>query len=745
MTDAVEDSLDSLFAPEDEDEGVGEGSVDPWLVLVVDDDRAVHDATSYALDRFSVDGRPIELVTAYSARAAFDILAERRDIAVALVDVVMETEHAGLDLVDAIRGDLKLDKLRIILRTGQPGTAPELDVIRRYDINDYRSKAELTAHRLQSSVINALRTHGYIDKIEEGRAGLRRIIDSTSQLMQRRGIRELSAGVIRHLAALIGTAPEGLLAISHDHGAGEDGLEVIAAAGAHEGLIGQPLAAWPAEPAVALVRAAVERRQHIIGDGAIALYIDLPHAESVVVYAEGDGGPREVDRHLLELFATNIGIGFENARLFERTRFLAYRDPLTGLLNRVGFRERLDEALAHDDPFTLVLIDADGFQEFNDGLGHTVGDKVLIGIAERLRAWLPEGAVLGRDHSDNFSVLLPGETAAQAERRAEALSAVFEPPVVVEGNALPVGVTAGAASYPEHARGGRHLHALAGTALAIAKKRARGRWISFSRDFEEQLKRRIGITRRLRPALAAGEFRLAFQPQIDLRTGRPIAAEALLRWPQPDGRFISPAEFVPAAETAGLISVLGDWVLGESAAQLAAWRGEGLDVSVAVNVSIQQAMSADFAPRLLDLLAEHAIPAGLFEVEITESLAASNVERLKACVAALRRGGVSVALDDFGTGYSSLSYLQELPVNVLKLDRSFIVKLEAGQRSIAFARTLVGMARTLEMNVVAEGVETAGQSELLREIGADVAQGYYFAKPMMVDDAGAFFRAAKCV
>lgn len=421
----------------------------------------------------------------------------------------------------------------------------------------------------------------------------------------------------------------------------------------------------------------------------------------------------------------------------EELEFLARHDSLTGLPNRLLFAEQLqaaiDESARQQQQLAVLFIDLDRFKNINDSLGHRAGDRMLQTVAIALRALLPAGSQLYRQGGDEFIVLLPQTNADAAMSVAQQLKESLGEPLVDDDSTFLTTASIGISLFPNDAKDGETLLRHADAAM-YATKALGGNAIRFhTPQMDERLNLRISLETRLRKALQDNCFELHFQPKVSLAGGRLVGAEALLRWR--DGEtMIPPDQFIPVAEECGLIVPIGDWVIERASRQLAEWRQSYGEVPpIAINLSPRQFWRPSVSQRILETLAEHGLPTSAMEVEVTESVVldpgGDGVEQL----ARLRAAGIGIALDDFGTGYSSLSYLQRLPVGTLKIDRAFINGLiqEGEERgSEPLVRAIIAMAHSLSLEVVAEGVETQTQWEILAGLGCDVVQGYLVSRPL---------------
>jgi diguanylate cyclase (GGDEF)-like protein/PAS domain S-box-containing protein len=443
-------------------------------------------------------------------------------------------------------------------------------------------------------------------------------------------------------------------------------------------------------------------------------------------------------------FAGYRGVGRDvsgKRRAEERMRHQALHDELTGLPNRNLLQDRLRQALAHARrggwQVGVLLLDLDDFKDVNDTLGHPAGDRLLRAIAERLAGVIRASDTLARLGGDEFAIVQPGpgcspDGAAELARR---LIGALEAPLSLDGQELRVGASVGVAIAPGDGEDADELVRRADLALYRAKTDGRGRHQFFEAALDAAVQARKRLESELRRAVARGEFVLHYQPQLDLATGGPAGVEALVRWRHPERGLVGPAEFVPLAETCGLIGPLGAWVLDEACRQARDWERRGSPTRVAVNLSPAQLRQAGGVPRAVDeALRRHGLDARWLELEITESVLLDRSDgTTDRALQELAARGVRLALDDFGTGYSSLSHLRRLPVATIKVDRSFVRGIGRDQDDEALVRAIVALGRNLGKRVVAEGVESQAQLALLRQLGCDAAQGFLLGRPQEAD------------
>ncbi|MGE5470077.1 MAG: EAL domain-containing protein [Bacteroidota bacterium] len=428
----------------------------------------------------------------------------------------------------------------------------------------------------------------------------------------------------------------------------------------------------------------------------------------------------------------------------ERMRHIAQHDPLTGLPNRLALLMRLaqllPEARRHQWTLAIMFLDLDRFKIINDTLGHSIGDEMLREVAARLSRSVRESDMVARIGGDEFVILLPDiASAAVAATVAGKVLTAFANPITVDGVELHTSPSIGISIFPDDGLDGDTILKNADTAMYCAKAAGRNNYQFYAAEMNLAATERLDLERKLRQALLREEFALAFQPQLMAGDQRPVGVEALVRWHHPTDGVIPPIKFIPIAEETGLIVALGEWVLRTACHEMKRWLDAGLPpIKVAVNVSARQLRRRDFLETVAGALVESDLPPHLLELEVTESVAMDNPEESIRLLQAIRQMGVSIAIDDFGTGYSSLAYLKRLPIDYLKIDRSFVADIEHDLNDRAIAFGTIALAHSLGLEVIAEGVETEDQLELLRTNGCDEIQGYFFSPPLQPAAAFAY-------
>ena len=418
----------------------------------------------------------------------------------------------------------------------------------------------------------------------------------------------------------------------------------------------------------------------------------------------------------------------------DQIAYLATHDPLTGLANRSALRDALAAMLARNargEELAVLCLDLDRFKPVNDSLGHAAGDELLRCVAARLQAHVRDTDVVARIGGDEFAVLQCGVSQpASSSALARRLIAALQEPFEIEGQRAEIGTSIGIAIAPFDGQDPEALLKSSDLAMYRAKSDGRGLLRYFEPAMDQQIQLRRGLESDLRRALARGEFHLAYQPQVDVKSGRVIGVEALLRWTHPGRGPVAPSDFIGLAEETGLIVPIGQWVLAQACRQARAWPDP---VSVAVNVSAVQFSKGTLLHDVTQALADSGLPASRLEIEITESVLIKDQRLALALLKDLQSLGVRVAMDDFGTGYSSLSTLRSFPFDRIKIDRSFVRDVESSPESQSIVRAVAGLGRSLGMAVTVEGVETPGQLATVCREGCTEVQGYLFSRPVAAE------------
>ncbi|GAB5379995.1 MAG: EAL domain-containing protein [Aliiglaciecola sp.] len=730
-----------IFLEEDESQET-ETIFGRWNVLVVDDDEEIHSVTRLALSDLKLNDKKLHFHHAYSGQQALKIMEQMGNrLAIVLLDVVMETDDAGLVVARKMREELNLMEPRIILRTGQPGYAPEESVIKEYDINDYKTKTELTRSKLVTTIIASLRSYQQILTINQSRIGLEKIIHSSANLLEEHSVKGFCEGIVTQISSLIGLDAGGVVCaragavLDRD----DNGVYILGAAGEFAQYINESLENVHDKKVVDSVNLCLKSKQHVYEGDYSVLYLNSSGYEAAVFLNVRDQ-ISPIHQKLLEVFLSSISVGYENVNLFHQLRNAAIRDWLTKLPNRNEFINMLDEtkAVEDEDANVVALLDINHFSDVNDGLGQDAGNNLLKAVAQRIQDSFGESVRMGRIGADVFG-LIGGENFINPER----INQLFAIPFKAGDHTLPINITMGLCKLINDTCSGIDLLKQTNIALNRAKKDLNTNFGFYEPEMEEKTTWRLGMVRQLRTDFQARLLEVWYQPQIDLVTERIVGMEALLRWPSKDSGFISPAVFVPLAEYSGLIIEIGAWVLEESCRRLKELTSNGFsDVRVAVNISMPQFRDPEFVQMVKNCITKHQVDPEQIELEITESVVMDEPQIVVESLKDLKSFGVTIAIDDFGKGFSSLSYLQQLPLDRLKVDRSFINEIKPNQTAF-IAETIVTLGNKLGLQTIAEGIEKREQASYMLKLGCDEAQGFLYAKPMRFDELVEFLDSYK--
>ncbi len=481
----------------------------------------------------------------------------------------------------------------------------------------------------------------------------------------------------------------------------------------------------------------------LLSDGAVTqVECRLLHADGSWVMLEAIGRNCLNDPGI-NGFIINARDITERKAMEEKLRYQALFDTLTDLPNRACLLEQLEQTLSQKnveiDSLALLVLDIDRFKEINDTFGHGVGDVLLKQVGERLRRVAQGQDIVARLGGDEFAILLQGACEEIATRTAQHIHILLEEPFLIDGHTLQVGVSIGAALYPTHGCNSLTLLRRADIAMYTAKQTHK-EFTFYEAQFDQNSPQRLDLIGALRHAVIANEFMLYYQPKAAIKTGMIQSAEALIRWQHPTRGLVFPDQFIPLAEQTGLITSLTPWILETAIRQCRDWREHGIDLEVAVNLSMWDLHNTSLFSIISSLFERYQVPPDRLRIELTESSMMADPDHTLGVLKRLALLGVQSSIDDFGTGYSSLAYLKRLSANELKIDRSFVQHITETEADEAIVRSTVTMAHNLGLQVVAEGVEDAASLHLLEDLDCDIAQGYYLSRPLAVQNFEAWLR-----
>ena len=731
----------------------------PPRILAVDDDPVFRRSIAFALDGYRFQGREVELLQAGSAAEALALIERHPDIAVILLDVVMEDDEAGLRLVRHLRGTLGRREIRIVLLTGQPGMAPMHDVMRDLDVDEYWHKTELGSERLEALLSANLRSHQSILREQQGRRRFERLLAAVDRASHGQDLTGLARQLLDDVAALLETEPAGVVAMWPPH---TTGPLVIGAAGAQAELQGLPLVADPApdDDALAALAARIERAlggaqteppdeterpELLLGlhpgpmpRQALRSGADAAHQTLFALWVPRPRVPDAAEREMVRLLAANVGAQMHRLDLIAQLDRIAYQDPLTGLPNRNGLLRRMHAAGDRLSTMVLQFEDVDQFSNLNLMLGFETANRLLQALAERLREEAGPDVMVARVDNDTFALLGPHDQLVHQlyRDRTEGITVSdghFSAVLHLTGAQVDLSLVQGP---PEETL------ATARYLLNDAKRHGWGQQVAYQPGMEAQARDNYRLGQALHEALRAGEIRIALQPQVWLHDGSLKGFEALARWTDRRGREVPPLTFIALAEASGHISALFHQVLQQSCH---AWRvldtlGLG-HLRIAVNLSAQQLADPALAQDIAARCSAAGVPADAIELEVTESAMMVDPDGATVQLDRLRQLGFEIALDDFGTGFSSLARLRGFDLDWIKIDRAFLDEIGQRPDEETLPNMIVSLSRQLGLKSLAEGVETDAQRRWLTRSGCQAAQGMLIGRPMPVSELPGWLRS----
>jgi diguanylate cyclase (GGDEF)-like protein/PAS domain S-box-containing protein len=854
----------------------------PWKLMIIDDEKVLHALTRLVFDGFTFKGRTLQLISAYSGKEAKRLIQQHPDIHVMLLDVVMETEDAGLKFVHYVRNELKNQFVRIILRTGQPGQAPENKVIIEYDINDYKEKSDLTAQKLVTAVTAALRSYNDLKTIEQlvtSNDQLEQLVSertcelqTINQQLEKEIEERIQAeedlklskdrllSIINNSTALIGLKDtkgqyilvnrqyEALFNVNNQNIQGKTDYDLLPTEVAdrlvendkkvleaskhlqfeeempHEdGLHTYISVKFPlfdtqgipyrvcsistditerkrSEEKMRQLSSALEQTADIVlitdkngiieyvnqgfervtgyrkveaqgrkpailnsGKQSRAFYKTLwetilggevfsdifinRNKEGGIFYEEKTITPlKDSKGNITHFIATGKDISKRMAN-HERILLLAHHDGLTNLPNRLLLEDRLKQAVArmrwHKRSVALFFMDMDRFKIINDTLGHEVGDQVLQTVSKRLLDCVREGDTVARIGGDEFAIIL-NDIASKDDILpiAQHLLENMAQPFICNERELFISSSIGISLFPTDGEDTQTLLKKADIAMYQAKAQGGNNYRFYTKEDDEKAAARLSLETSLRRALEKEEFIIHYQPQLDLRTGKIVGVEALLRWQPPKLNMVAPMHFIPLMEEVGLILPVGEWVLRNVCQQGKIWQDVGSPLQrIAVNISSYQLQQQDLVKKIERILQETGFKAQNLVLEISETVLVKNVTETAHALQQLHETGVVLAIDNFGTGSSSMNYLKRLPFNMLKIDNSLMSEISDNPNNAAICAGIITLAHGLKLKVIAEGVETLEQLEVLKAQGCDEIQGYFCSHPIATEAIAKFIHS----
>ena len=715
-----------------------------WVVLSVEDNQPYQDVLESALQEVVFEGRKIEILRASSAASAATILSKRQDISVILLDIVMETDDAGFYLIDTIRNVIGDELIRIVVLTGQPGVKPHDNAINEYNISEYWNKTDLSADKLKSVVVSNLRTWQLSQELKIARRGLQMIVDASRSLTARQDTSEFAHTVLEEIARVINVPNTGGIVCIVKTGIESLQLAPIVAASSHfreliDARLESVFSLYNDDRQQRVEKAVFEAwqtQQHIFESDFTLLFFDTSEHDDKQYIMLVDS-PHALDSNhlnLLQAFAENISSGFINQALMNKLSQLAYLDTPTGIHNFNWLaRELGQQSTYHLNNSSLVLFRLLNYDTAEMMAGHDYANKMFKAFSLFIKEQLPQHYLLAVWDRETIALVFTLDNKPSEEK----LKAIRNTTMEMDELDIQLQFQIGTMDFKDtQSLSLAEVLVLANTALGKARSSGIDVY-NFDYALIQRLANRMRILTALKKALTTKEaFFLVLQPKVNLATGKPVGFEALLRWRMEDNTLCPPSEFIPIAEASGLSLEISEMVLAKTIEVIQRLQQEGYSLPVSFNLANSDVVSPIIFNEIHRCINEHEIDASLLDIEVTETQATEDYTVINPLLRSFINKGVGVSIDDFGTGYSSLSQLADLAATTIKLDQKFVNDLtsENKDKALHIVQMIARLAERFAFKLVAEGVETEEQRQLLIDNGYEHAQGYYFAKPMPLDE-----------
>ena len=722
-----------VFAAEEEQ---ADTELKAWKILTVEDDLDYQNALVNSLKELKAkDGYKYELLTANSVPEAALALSMHPDIALIFIDVVMEEDDSGLRLVNTIREVIGNAEMRIVLLTGQPGFAPESDIMKVLDIDEYWNKSDISAEKLQSIVNSNMRTWEYISQIKSAKQGLQLVLDASRSINGKHDMASFSYAVLKEISNILKITEGGGIFCSSNVNPGSESL-ILSTHGCFSGTKGQPVE--PNLPAEMLqdFKQATRERRHIFSKNHSVFFFETHTLQGqdtdYITIVKSDNPINEQNEYLLKVFSENVSTGFANISLLNRLTELAYTDVSLNLQNRNWLTREIKNMNAHERLKTrLVIFDIYQFDEKAFTFGNDFCNKLMKlvhqSIVDSFAKYEPRIALISNktfgmlvsvdfDISDAISYF-------QNKQKFE----IEQVKQYIDVRILELKLSAALNLTPEK------VISLAESSLNYTGAN-QAKYIQHTEEKTDQITRRYELMAELRTAIGNKSLEVALQPKISLSTLKPAGFEALARWQRADGSFVRPDEFIELAETAGLINELDHVIFEKILETINQLKEQGCNLPVAFNASSYDLVEPSYFEQIKTKIEEYSILPSMLELEVTETQAISNYSLIKEALERFIALGMKVSIDDFGTGYSSLAHINEIPSTSIKIDRYFVSDLEFNDNNQYMIKMILSLAKQFDFSVIAEGVENEFEAQWLQQQGCETAQGYYFAKPLFFKD-----------
>jgi EAL domain-containing protein (putative c-di-GMP-specific phosphodiesterase class I)/CheY-like chemotaxis protein len=703
-----------------------------WKVLSVEDDPDYQQALVSSLNSIALPlHKKLEVFTATSADEAINILHDHEDMGLIFLDVVMEEDDTGLKLVNIISDEMEKESVRIVLLTGQPGFAPEKEVMTTFDIDEYWNKVDLNLTSLQSTVCGNMRTWQYICELNEAKKGLNLAVEAAQSISSRYDIESFSTAVLNEIARLIGVMDGGLLCVGVSGTKVSKG-KIEVTSGCFDEFKGLTLENEKVTELLPLLEKCIHAQKHIITDKQSILYFDSRGVDAFhyVIVVQSQSGISQSSIRLLQVFCENVASGFSSLALFNKINELAYKDndlqvPNFNWLQNV--LRSLSDKQWHSTK--LIMLEINHFDEMKYTFGHQFTRNALMLIFNKLTELMPENSPIALTGHKYFTVVVD-ET---FQVNDELTNRLRNTSVTVDGVEHSILITALNMRLSGIATSSVKDIFITGESILKQASKRGDTYISYTQHEAEEINDRYRLLVELRLAIQKEALSVVLQPKTCLQTGVVVGFEALARWRRDDGSFVPPDQFISIAEASGLILKLDCLIMKQAIAAIQTLSDAGYYLPIAINASSYDLMHETYIETLYSSLEIAGIPPSMLEVEITETAAIDDLEHIKKTLARFIEQGVRISIDDFGTGYSSLSRISDSVADSIKIDQSFIAQLFEDENNQQLVKMILELGKTFNFNVIAEGIEEKEQLEWLSQQGCDFGQGYYIARPMPID------------
>lgn len=705
-------------------------------ILTVEDDIHYQQALLNSLHSISIEGDyTLKLLSANSVSEAALELSRHPDIALTFIDVVMEDDDSGLRLVSTIREVIGNADMRIVLLTGQPGFAPEESVMKSLDIDEYWNKSDVSAEKLQSIVASNLRTWRYISQVSAAKQGLQLVLDASRSINSKHDMQSFSSAVLHEISNILGITQGGGILCTNRF-CGDEQLPVILTTnGCFNGFEGQAVSENLLLKAMFDdLQTSIKSKKHVFNESHSIFFFDTASLDNTnyITIVKSDNPINEQNRYLLKVFSENVSTGFSNMALLNKLTELAYTETSLNLHNRNWLIREIRNMNLHEQYQTqLIVFEVQQFEEKSFTFGHDFCQKILQLVHQSIHRafskYLPRIALI---NNRSFAMLIsndckiPDDTYTYLSRQTCEIENVKQ---FVDIRVLSLKLSSVLNIPPEK------IISLAESSLNDTHNN-QIKFIEHTATQTHAITRRYEIMAKLRTAIGGGKLQIALQPKLNLQTKKTIGFEALARWKLTNGRFISPDEFIEIAETSGLICELGSVILDKVLTVIKCLQRNGVNLPVAYNASSYELMEPSYFEKVANKIKQENIPPNLLEIEVTETQEVCNYTLIKASLEKFMALGIKVSIDDFGTGYSSLAHITELPANTIKIDKFFVIDLQNNINNQFIIEMVITLAKRFNLQVIAEGIENEFEYNWLKNKGCTVGQGYYFAKPLFIED-----------